>query len=34
MTQFDGVNLEERIKNPGGTIVLVAGGVALVALIA
>jgi len=32
MSKFDGVNLEERVKNPGGTIALVAGGVALVAL--
>lgn len=32
VTQCRGVNLEERVKNPGGTIALVAGGVALVAL--
>jgi hypothetical protein len=34
MTQFDGVNLEERVNNPGGTIALVAGGAALVVLLA
>ena len=33
VSQFDGVNLEERVKNPGGTIALIAGGVAFVALL-
>jgi len=32
MTQFDGVNLEERVKNPGGTVALVAGGMVLIGL--